>query len=72
MSCYFRHLGDIFAQAGIQVTKENKKELDQVLHRLVDVEYKNCSQAWRAIKGLKADEALRRKLVEDLKARWNT
>jgi ribosomal protein L17 len=72
MSCYFRHIGDIFAQAGIQVTKENKKELDRVLHRLVDVDYKNCSQAWKAIKGLKADEELRRKLVEDLKARWNT
>lgn len=71
MSCYFRHMGDVFAEAGIQVTKENKKELDRLLHQLADVPYKNCSQAWKGIKSLKSDEKLRRKLVEDFKARWS-
>jgi ribosomal protein L17 len=70
MSCYFRHMEGIFAEAGIQVTKENKKELDRVLHELVDVKYKSCSATWSRIKELRADEVSRRKLIDDLKARW--
>ena len=70
MSCYFRHMGDIFDEAGIQVTKENRKDLDRILHQLVDVAYKNCPQVWKGIKGLKADQKLRMKLVKDLRARW--
>jgi hypothetical protein len=61
---------DIFEEAGIQVTKENKKELDRVLHQLVGVEYKSCSPTWKLIKALRADEGSRRKLISDLKARW--
>jgi len=71
MSCYFRHMSDIFAAAGIQVTPENKKELDRILHRLAGVEYKSCSPAWKRIKEMRADESTRRKLIADLKARWN-
>jgi hypothetical protein len=70
VSCYFRHMDDVFVEAGIMVTRENKKQLDQLLHELADVEYKNCSPAWKRIKELRADEALRRELVRDLKARW--
>ncbi len=70
MSCYFRHMQDIFAEAGIQVTKENKKELDKALHDLVGVTYKNCSQAWKGLKNLTAEEASRRRLVQNLKDRW--
>ena len=70
MSCYFRHMQDIFQEAGIQATKENKKELDRILHQLVDVAYKNCPQAWKEIKAFRENDKLRRKLVEELKARW--
>lgn len=70
MSCYFRHMQDLFAEAGIGVTKENRRDLDRILHELVDVTYKNCSQAWKGIKGFTGDEKLRRKLVEGLKSRW--
>jgi hypothetical protein len=70
MSCYFRYMEDIFQEAGIQVTKENKKDLDRILHQLVDAEYKSCSPTWKRVKALKADQASRRKLVEELKARW--
>jgi len=70
MSCYFRHMSEIFEEAGIEVTKENKKELDRLLHRLAGEEYKNCSPAWKRIKELRADERSRRKLIADLKAGW--
>jgi hypothetical protein len=61
---------DIFGEAGIAVTRENKKQLDRILHELVDVEYKSCSPAWKRIKELRADEKTRAKLIADLKARW--
>jgi len=40
MTCYFRHLQGIFEKAGIEVTKENKKEVDKVIHKIVNARYK--------------------------------
>jgi hypothetical protein len=48
MSCYFRHIKDILAEAGVTVTKENKQQIDQVIHNLVKVRYKNCPSTGRA------------------------
>lgn len=50
MTCYFRHLRDVFVKAGIEVTSENKKEIDRVIHGMVGVAYKNCPSAWREVK----------------------
>ena len=50
MSCYFRHLKDIFDEAGIEVTSANKRQVDQAIHRIVGVEYKECPAAWRSLK----------------------
>jgi hypothetical protein len=41
---------DVFIKAGIEVTKENKKELDKAIHSYVGVEYKNCSPTWKTVK----------------------
>jgi len=50
MTCYFRHLQYIFKKAGIEVTNENKREIDKAIHNIVGVEYKNCSTTWREVK----------------------
>ena len=50
MTCYFRHIQHLFKRAGIEVTKENKQEIDRIIHNIVGVEYKNCSAAWRKVK----------------------
>ena len=50
MSCYFRHMEDTFRDAGIIVTKENKKDIDRAIHKIVDTDYKNCPDAWKRIK----------------------
>jgi len=50
MTCYFRHLQDVFRKAGIEVTNENKREIDRVIHSIVGVEYKNCSVTWKEVK----------------------
>ena len=68
MTCYFRHLKGVFEKAGIEVTAENKRELDALLHDLVHVRYKQCPAAWRGVKelaGKDADDLARR-----LKALW--
>lgn len=55
MTCYFRHLKEIFDKAGIEVTKENKKELDRAIHAHMGVEYKDCSSTWKAVKASLAE-----------------
>ena len=52
MTCYFRHLQTVFKKAGIEVTRENKRDLDEIIHRIVHVEYKNCSATWKEVKKL--------------------
>jgi len=56
MTCYFRHLQNIFKKAGIEVTKQNKRDIDRVIHRIVNVEYKNCPAAWREVKKRLAED----------------
>jgi hypothetical protein len=69
MSCYFRHMKDILEEIGVEVTKKNKKDIDRVIHDLVDVEYKNCSDAWKTVKAqIKGDDASRARFVEQLKS----
>jgi len=41
---------DIFSQAGINITKDNKKDIDRAIHKIVEIDYKNCSDAWKKIK----------------------
>jgi len=70
MSCYFRHMKDVLEEAGIEVTKENKKTVDRVLHNLVDVEYKDCSPTWKKIKEhIKGDARERDLFIRRLKER---
>jgi len=41
---------NIFDKSGVEVTKENRKEIDRIIHSIVGVEYKNCSATWKAVK----------------------
>ena len=68
MSCYLRHLKDILAEAGVEVTTGNKRQVDQAIHKVVGVEFKNCPAAGRAAKQMMADEKKRRDFVEKLKS----
>ena len=69
MSCYFRHLKEILAEAGIEVTPQNKKQIDQLIHQIVKVDYKNCPKAWKHIKEqVIHNDQKRLELVKKLKA----
>ncbi len=50
MSCYFRHLRDIFDEAGIEVNSGNRRQIDQAVHQMVGTEYKDCSGTWKKVK----------------------
>ncbi len=50
MTCYFRHLKEVFEKAGVEVTSQNRREVDRIIHGIVGVDYKNCPAAWREVK----------------------
>ena len=50
MSCYFRHMEEVFEAAGVTITKDNKKDIDRAIHKIVDSEYKNCPDVWKKVK----------------------
>lgn len=50
MSCYFRHLKEIFDEAGIEITASNRKEIDQAIHQIVDTNYQDCPGTWLRLK----------------------
>lgn len=68
MTCYFRHLKAVFEKAGITVTKENKRDIDRVIHGIVGVEYKNCSATWKEVKKKIAENE--QNFVNTLKTEW--
>ena len=70
MPCYFRRMTDVFTEAGIKITPANKKKVDQLIHQIVDVEYKKCSQTWSRVKQLIGVNASRAEFIEKLKSRW--
>ncbi len=65
MTCYFRHIQHLFEKAGIEVTKENRREIDKMIHNIVGVEYKNCPATWREVKQRIAEDESA--FVSDLK-----
>jgi hypothetical protein len=71
LSCYFRHLKEVFESVGIEVTPQNRKSLDAAFHHVVGVEYKDCSATWKQLKqdwlsDPKKKQELGRKLKEAL------
>jgi len=74
MTCYFRHLREVFKKANVEVTSENKREIDRVIHNIVKVKYKNCSIVWREVKKKIAEneEKFISALKEELRKRVNT
>ncbi len=61
---------DVFAKAGVEITKENRKEIDKVIHGIVGVEYKSCPNTWRTVKERLSDDETA--FITALKAGLNT
>jgi len=69
LTCYFRHLQHVFEKAGIEVTSENKREVDRLIHGIVGVDYKNCPAVWKEVKKRIAEDE--EGFVSKLKEAWN-
>jgi hypothetical protein len=68
MSCYLRHVKDLLAEAGIEVTRDNRKRIDRAFHELAGVKYKDCPATWRKLKlELAGDAASRKRFAQRLK-----
>lgn len=68
MSCYLRHFKVILAEANIEVTTENRKQIDQAFHKIVDVGYKDCPVTWKKLKQeWLTDDGRKSELVKHLK-----
>jgi len=76
MSCYLRHVKDekgclmcLLEEAGIEVNPGNRKQIDQAVHKVVGMDYKDCSGTWRKIKNeILVDDKKRRDFVSKLSA----
>lgn len=65
MSCYLRHLKDLLNEAGIEVKAGSRKQIDETIHEIVGVAYKDCA-AWKQVKKQLQDENERRVFIERL------
>ncbi|NWG10757.1 hypothetical protein HXY33_03265 [Candidatus Bathyarchaeota archaeon] len=69
MTCYFRHLKEVLSKARIEVTKENRREIDVVIRNIVGLKFGNCPDVWREVKKrIIEDEA---DFVSKLKDMWS-
>ena len=64
MTCYFRHMKDVFAEIGVEITKENK-EIDRKIHGILGVQYKDCSTTWKHVKARLVDN--REAFIDELR-----
>ncbi len=69
MSCYFRHLKNTLEEAGIEVTPDNRKQVDRAIHQIVGVTYKDCPETWKKLKQqLAGGEQKRQEFISQLKS----
>jgi hypothetical protein len=72
MTCYFRNsrMVELFEDIGVEVTKENRNAIDEIIHEMLSVDYKNCAATWKLVrKRLDEDgSGFKRRLSEALAA----
>lgn len=69
MSCYIRNLKELLSDAGIEVTSDNRKQIDRAIHDIVGTAYKDCPGTWKEVKKkLASSEAEKKAFIKKLKA----
>ncbi len=69
MSCYLRHLDDIFLAASIRATKEQRPRIHAILQEITGEE--DCLRVWRSVRMRLLREDTWEELVSQLRARWH-
>jgi hypothetical protein len=66
MSCYIRHLSDVFEALGVEDNKGNHKIMDKSIRKLLKTD-KPCPEVWKHLKPILANEKKKKDLVGKLK-----
>ena len=66
MTCYTRHLKDIFDKAGVEFTKENRKRADKHFKKWLGKT--NCPETWKELKKRLSDSADREEVIKSLRS----
>jgi hypothetical protein len=65
MTCYARHLKEIFDEAGVEFTKGNIKHADKYFKKWLGKS--DCPETWRELKIRLGDPSKREEVVKNLK-----
>lgn len=60
MTSYFKNsrMKELFDEIGIEITKDNRDKVDEVIHDMLSVDYPNSAAAWKMVrKKLSSDNA---------------
>ena len=66
MSCYTRHLSDIFEKLGVENSKDNRKIMDKSIRKILKTD-KPCPEVWKQLKLILGDDKNKKDLVGKLK-----
>ncbi len=73
MSCYLRHLKDLFEEYGIKITPANRKLVDGAIHSIMGTGDTDCPATWKKLKQeIINDESKRREFMVSLNELLNT
>jgi hypothetical protein len=52
MTHYFKNsrMTELFTELDIEVTKENRDKIDEIIHDMLSVEYPNSAAAWKLVR----------------------
>lgn len=64
MSCYIRHLTDLFAQEGLEYNKPNRQKVDKKIRDMLDMSSEHCPEVWKKVKPMLADPEGRQNLQQ--------
>jgi molecular chaperone GrpE (heat shock protein) len=63
------NLKDILNEAGVEITADNRQQIDRAMHEIVNTTYKDCPGTWKQVKQkLASSEVKKREFVKKLKA----
>lgn len=66
MSCYIRHLSEVFETLGVEDNKDNRKLMDKLIRKILKTD-KTCPEVWKKLKVVLSDKEKKRNLVAKLK-----
>ncbi len=52
MTCYFKNsrMKELLRAIEVEATKENIKQVDEILHEMLSVDYPNCAATWKMLR----------------------